>query len=263
MLKTRVITAIVLLGLIGLCLFYLPPIAWIIFCAVLLSCSAAEWAQFANYSKVARNLYILVTLLASYSLLRWQTYYMVAIGLYSAAFFWVGIAPLWLKTKWRLADHPMLAALCGWIILLPAFHILYHARLSPLVTQKIFYLVMIVWIADSAAYFAGRAFGKHKLAPFISPGKSWEGVVGAMLVVSLYAFIMGYFFLSFSPLILIGGACLLTAISIVGDLLESLFKRQIGIKNSSNLLPGHGGVLDRVDSLLALLPFIGLLLIWT
>jgi phosphatidate cytidylyltransferase len=122
---------------------------------------------------------------------------------------------------------------------------------------------MIVWIADSAAYFAGRAFGKHKLAPFISPGKSWEGVVGAMLVVSLYAFIMGYFFLSFSPLTLISGACLLTAISIVGDLLESLFKRQIGIKNSSNLLPGHGGVLDRVDSLLALLPFIGLLLIWT
>jgi phosphatidate cytidylyltransferase len=267
MLKLRIITALVLFALIGLCLFYFSPTVWIIFCSVLLSCTAFEWARFAQYGKLGQNLYIISTLCASYILLSWQGRYLVISWLYyGAAFFWCGIAPLWLKYKWRLGDYPWVAAICGWVIFLPAFDILYHARLSPLVTKKLLLTVMIVWIADSAAYFAGRAFGKRKLAPSISPGKSWEGVIGAMIGVSLYAFAAAYLAfplthpLSIACVILI--ACLLTAVSIVGDLLESLFKRQVGMKDSSGLLPGHGGVLDRLDSLLALLPFAGILLIW-
>ena len=118
----------------------------------------------------------------------------------------------------------------------------------------------VVWIADTAAYFAGRAFGRHKLAPSISPGKTWEGVYGALLATAVYA----VFLLRFAPdrmalsaaavAAWIAGLLALTALSIVGDLFESMLKRQRGVKDSGKLLPGHGGVLDRIDALLAAMP---------
>lgn len=269
MLITRIITAAVLLILTGLCLLYWPAPAWIIFCIVLLACAAFEWSRFAALGKLGQNLYIVLTLVLSFALL----YYLpraFAIWLYYAgAVFWGIIAPCWLKMKWRLAARPLLAALCGWLILLPAFDLLYQAQFQQSLKDNPFLpclllIVVIVWIADSAAYFAGRAFGKHKLAPSISPGKSWEGVAGAMMAVTLYtvivvpaAFGVPYTYLFFWVV----GVWFLTAVSIAGDLLESLFKRQIGLKDSSGLLPGHGGVLDRLDSLLALLPFAGILLV--
>jgi phosphatidate cytidylyltransferase len=123
----------------------------------------------------------------------------------------------------------------------------------------------VVWIADIAAYFAGRRFGKRKLAPTISPGKTWEGVWGALVAVAAYALLLVAVapsafapagpaamaaFVAFLPL--------LAALSVVGDLFESLLKRQAGVKDSGALLPGHGGVLDRVDALLAAMPFAAL-----
>jgi phosphatidate cytidylyltransferase len=122
----------------------------------------------------------------------------------------------------------------------------------------------IAWVADIAAYFAGRRFGRHKLAPTISPGKTWEGVAGAVLGVTLYAGLLhglgAPLFGHLPPVVLLPIVWLLTAVSILGDLLESLFKRQAGLKDSSQLLPGHGGVLDRIDSLLALVPVASALL---
>ena len=127
----------------------------------------------------------------------------------------------------------------------------------------------LVWVADIAAYFAGRRFGRHKLAPNVSPGKTWEGVFGAVagvliygVVVSLAAPSTGY---TWAVALLGVGAALivLTAVSVVGDLFESLMKRQAQVKDSSNLLPGHGGVLDRIDSLTAALPLTALLLHWS
>jgi len=125
----------------------------------------------------------------------------------------------------------------------------------------------VVWIADTAAYFAGRRFGRRKLAPRVSPGKTWEGVYGALFAVALYA-------LALAPLAQRAGfegasgtattlafvvvVMLLAAVSVVGDLFESLLKRQAGVKDSGSLLPGHGGVLDRVDALLAAMPFAAL-----
>ena len=116
-------------------------------------------------------------------------------------------------------------------------------------------------MADVAAYFSGRAFGKHKLAPAISPGKTWEGAIGAAVGVVVYGIALRLAF-GFAPLSLpLWVLCLLgvTAISIVGDLFESMLKRQAGIKDSSNVLPGHGGVLDRIDSLTSTLPVVALL----
>lgn len=117
-------------------------------------------------------------------------------------------------------------------------------------------LLILIWVADSAAYFSGKYLGKHKLAVHVSPGKTWEGVAGAMLATVISAFVAGYF-LQLSIELIFGFtliAVLSVAISIVGDLLESLYKRRAGIKDSSQLLPGHGGIMDRIDSLVAAAP---------
>jgi len=126
-------------------------------------------------------------------------------------------------------------------------------------------VLAIVWIADTAAYFAGRAFGRRKLAPHISPGKTWAGVAGAVLTVLLIALMVHTFapskafysnelFTTIGPFLALASLALLVAVSIVGDLFESLLKRQAGVKDSSRLLPGHGGVLDRLDALVPVLP---------
>ena len=111
-----------------------------------------------------------------------------------------------------------------------------------------------VWLADSAAYFAGKRFGRHKLAPEISPGKTWEGVAGAILASTLYGLALCYF-LHISRWLIVG-LWLIVVLSIMGDLFESLLKRQAGKKDSSHLLPGHGGVLDRIDGLISTLPLV-------
>lgn len=134
-------------------------------------------------------------------------------------------------------------------------------------------VLVIVWLADIGAYFAGRAFGKHKLAPAISPGKTWEGVIGGVCAVLLTALAVVWFspqqenialniYEKYGLFAMLCGLVLLVALSIVGDLLESKLKRRRGFKDSSNLLPGHGGVLDRIDSLIPVLPLAVLLGMW-
>jgi phosphatidate cytidylyltransferase len=144
----------------------------------------------------------------------------------------------------------LLLAIVGWLILLPTWMAVVSLReVSPWLLLGI---ISAVVIADSAAYFAGKRFGKHKLAPLISPGKTWEGVAGAWIAVSIYGFalcqILGIDYW------LIIGLWGITVLSIMGDLLESLVKRHAGVKDSGNLLPGHGGMLDRVDGLTSSLP---------
>jgi phosphatidate cytidylyltransferase len=110
----------------------------------------------------------------------------------------------------------------------------------------------VIWIADTAAYFTGKRFGKRKLAPLISPGNTWEGVLGAWVAVSIYGAILCIFFgFDYWLIPIVWGV---TVLSIMGDLLESLIKRQANVKDSSNLLPGHGGMLDRIDGLTSSLP---------
>ena len=120
----------------------------------------------------------------------------------------------------------------------------------------------LVWLADSAAYFVGRAFGRNKLAPAISPGKTWEGAIGAGLAVAVCGVALAGYLparIAANPALLVLLLFGLTAISIAGDLFESMLKRQAGLKDSSSILPGHGGILDRIDSLTSTLPIVALI----
>jgi phosphatidate cytidylyltransferase len=114
-------------------------------------------------------------------------------------------------------------------------------------------LLATIWIADSAAYFAGKNFGKHKLAPTISPGKTWEGVWGAMLAVTLFGIIL-YFTFDVQTLAIFPALWIITVFGVIGDLFESMIKRQANIKDSGDMLPGHGGILDRIDGIIPSLP---------
>jgi len=152
--------------------------------------------------------------------------------------------------------------LIGLLILLPAWQGLVLFKQWPQANGLVLAVMVLVWGADIGAYFAGKTFGKRKLAPQVSPGKSWEGVLGGLLTTLLICLGLGlYQGWSLGGLLLaLLGTLLVVSISVVGDLTESMFKRQAGIKDSSNLLPGHGGVLDRIDSLTAAIPVFAALL---
>jgi phosphatidate cytidylyltransferase len=178
-----------------------------------------------------------------------------------ASLFWLLVVPLWLWRAW-LPRSRWLAALTGLLVLVPTWLALVELRkFGPLMLLLI---MSVAWISDSAAYFAGRRFGRHKLAPSISPGKTWEGVAGAVVAVSLYAALWGLAWQAYFPQVfksmrfgalgLLLFLWLLTAVGIYGDLFESALKRQAGVKDSGVLLPGHGGVLDRIDALTSVLP---------
>jgi phosphatidate cytidylyltransferase len=262
MLKTRVITVLLLLPLVLAAIFYLPQsgsigyLAWISFCGLIMVAASWEWQRLSGMQGLVAKIYPILTAML-FAVLCQLMYASVLLGLMLAAScFWIFINPVWLNKKWPLAAAGNLNALLGWALLLPAGLAMIVLRSAG--PWALLAVLAIAWVADSAAYFSGKAFGKHKLAPKISPGKSWEGVVGGVAGVMIYVyFLPKHIFTHGESLPLVYWlyiAVLLTAASVMGDLLESLFKRQIGMKDSSNLLPGHGGVMDRVDSLLAILP---------
>jgi phosphatidate cytidylyltransferase len=163
---------------------------------------------------------------------------------------------LWLQKKWSLTGISGL--LVGAVVLFPTW--LAMVQLRTLGAGVLLGIFAVVWMADVAAYFSGKKFGKHKLAPSISPGKTWEGAIGAGVGVLIYGLVIRQVFsleLMSLPLWILASLGV-TAISIIGDLYESLLKRKAGIKDSSNILPGHGGVLDRIDSLTSTLPVVAL-----
>jgi len=268
MLKQRIVTAIVLLVVLLAALFWLPALYWSILMLGLLLLGGREWGELAFYSKGMSWSYgVLSTLLGAGLLgllggdggpLELTRGGPVIVALLSASLlFWSIMVPLWLLKGWH-SRNPMLLALVGWIVLLPTW-----LALAGLRTESPWLLLGVmatVWIADSAAYFAGRRFGKNKLAPAISPGKTWEGVAGALVGVAVYTLLVSQFYVS--PLVLVPAGLLLTAFSIEGDLFESWMKRQAGLKDSGAILPGHGGILDRVDALTSALPLAALLVLF-
>jgi len=169
-----------------------------------------------------------------------------------AAAFWICIAPAWLYYHWRVRN-PWLLALVGWIVMMPCWYAMIWLQLSP---ARLLLSLGVVWVADTAAYFVGRRFGRTKLAPRISPGKTWAGVGGAMGAVVLY-WLCVWAVAPPGSVHLVSGLILalsMTVLSVLGDLFESWMKRVAGVKDSGELLPGHGGLLDRVDGLTATLP---------
>ena len=263
MLLTRVITAVLLLLVLLPALFWLPPQLWegVVFLALMVA--AWEWARLARLSSTGIAAYVLLSAVLALGLHFWVVHApRIAYGV--SFLFWLVLVPLMFKTGFR--PQRSAAALTGWCVLLPfAWALIDLRELGPWLLISV---MAMVWVADTAAYFAGRAFGNRKLAPTISPGKTWAGVGGAFAAVFLYLavnLLLGNPLLTGPyawPAALLAGV-LLTSVSILGDLFESAMKRAAGVKDSSNLLPGHGGVLDRVDALTAALPVAALLLIWS
>lgn len=262
MLRTRVITALLLVAGLALILFGLPPLAAVLTFAGIAALAAWEWGGLMRQDQPARVMYGFVLLLFCWQLTV-AAPQLVPLLLAVAVGFWILVVPLWFRYKWTLAGNDFFGYLLGALVILPTWAAM--AALHAVSTWLLLAAMALVWVADISAYFAGRAFGKHKLAPSISPGKTWEGVAGAVVGVLIY----GALVLSFSPLagrlpwplpVLALLLILLTAVSVMGDLFESLLKRQAGIKDSSNLLPGHGGVLDRIDALTSALPLAALIL---
>jgi len=269
MLKTRIITAVALLAGLLAALFFLPlwePL-WVVFCALICALAAWEWGGLAGWDGKTRVFYGIglgcLCLVLDFSRQYYGFSEQTVRGIYLsfflfAALFWLLIVPFWLRRKWLLRHW--VAALTGIIVLVPPTLVFIVLRIS-FSPWALLMVCSLVWVADIAAYFSGRTFGGKKLAPNISPGKTWAGAVGAMTGVLVYGNVLLFVgtsrpeiqYILLFQLVLIA----LVAVSIVGDLFESLLKRQAGVKDSSNLLPGHGGILDRIDSLTSTLALIG------
>jgi phosphatidate cytidylyltransferase len=267
MLKTRLPTAVILLAVFLAALFLLPPNGWVAFCAVACALAAWEWGALAALAKPGRCIYVMIVLAVAGSLaaipgVRAAELHAPLPVYYAAAFFWLVMAPLWIwRGPYGAGRAVMFAA--GLMVLVPALAAIIDLRsIDPVLLLSV---MGLVWTSDTAAYLAGRRFGRRKLAPAVSPGKTWEGVVGALIAVMIYAMVWVRFggttrmpaWVGEGPagaawmvLLLLG----LALGGIIGDLFESLIKREAGVKDSGTLLPGHGGVLDRIDALLPVLP---------
>ena len=254
MLKQRVITALWLLPLMLGMLFYAPQWLWAAFSGLIALIALWEYARMSGLDKVKTNHYLAATLLFGIVAYAggWELPDLVW---YAVLAFWLVVMPLWLNRKWKLSGGWQAYA-AGWMLMVPFWFALVSLRSDSDEALPLLAVMGLVWVADIFAYFSGKAFGKHKLAPAISPGKSWEGAAGGALCVAIYiTLVRDARWLSFETgwPATVGVGLILTVVSVCGDLLESWLKRSAGIKDSSNLLPGHGGVFDRVDSLIAVL----------
>lgn len=261
MLKERIITALILLLLFLAALFMLSALGWAVLITVIVLQASVEWSHLAKFSGKAAQAYWWLTLMmmcvmvwfdASTSAPQQMVPHMMVYGL--SLVLWL-VVPVWMLVGWKI-DLPPLMMLVGWALLIPTGLAMMDLRqYSPWLLLGI---MVLVWVADSSAYFVGRKFGKNKLAPNISPGKTWEGVIGALFGVSIYVVLVWSFsgyhqYYAFIPNILLASWCWV-GLAVLGDLFESAVKRQAGVKDSGSLLPGHGGLLDRIDALTSTLP---------
>ena len=262
MLKQRIITALLLAPLIIWGIFALSAQAFSLALAVVVGLAAWEWAQLAGWRNVLSRLgYTLLIMVLLYLLSVLVQQQQVLMALFVIVLLWwvMKLVHLFSYRHRPLATevHTLTALLSGLPVLIGTYFALALLRNSPHYgPAHIMMLMLLVWGADTAAYFAGRRFGKNKLLVSVSPGKSWEGVWGALLASLLLSLVGGFYFeFTASQLLLFMLVGLLTVVfSIVGDLNESYYKRRVGLKDSGKILPGHGGILDRIDSLTAAAP---------
>ena len=261
MLRTRILTAAVLASILLAGLFLLSP-PWAVWAfGAVFTIGAWEWAGFgALRAPAARIAYATGVALVLLLAWRWSAEPPRLMLLLRAACAWWAIALLWLS--WAPARHqPILVLVCGLPVLMPAFIAL--ARLQVATSgfaagpQIVLWLVLLVIAADVGAYAVGRSFGRRKLAPRVSPGKTLEGALGGIAMVALVAWAGAAHFGLPQPAVVAFG-CAVGIFSIIGDLTESMFKRAAGLKDSGALLPGHGGLLDRIDSVTAAAPLYAL-----
>jgi phosphatidate cytidylyltransferase len=266
MLKTRIYTVLVLLPLFVAALFYAPVAWWAFLLVPLMLVGAWEWGALAEWRPARRIVYVCMMALGGALLWhfgygepqRARTVAVASLGV--SLLFWLAVVPLWLANGWRVRA-PLAMATAGAILLLPLWLALVQLHAQPWVLLM---LMVIVWISDTAAYFCGKRWGRRKLAVSISPGKTWEGVFGALAAVAVYYFLISAAGVAGHAVLQgvtgFGVFLLLALLGIEGDLFESWIKRTAGVKDSGSVFPGHGGVLDRVDALTASMPAAALLL---
>jgi phosphatidate cytidylyltransferase len=267
-LALRIGTGVVLVAAILAALFLLPAAGFAVVMLVIVSIAAHEWARLIELRDGAVIAFTVLVFVAGAALLALALASgfapVVAAACGIATFYWLAAGIPSVLANWQ-PSSPVARALAAFVVLEGALVaiVALQARSAAFALAA----MAIVWIADTAAYFTGRRLGRHKLAPGISPGKTWEGAAGAVVAVVAYALLL-------VPLARRAGfaaeidaraiavwivlAIALVALSIVGDLHESLLKRRAGVKDSGSLLPGHGGVLDRIDALLAAMPPVAL-----
>lgn len=262
MLKQRILTAFVLLALVLTAIFYFSPLWFAAFVALVIIIGAWEWSMLAGLKTVPLRLaYVAVVILAMYGCYLQQSaqreLLLIAACLWWVlAYFLIRRYPV-ISSFW---ESPYTLSVAGLLVLLPSWSALLTLRASEHHTGLILLLLGMVAAADIGAFFSGRAFGKYKLAPKVSPNKTWEGFAGGMICSSLTAFVVLYFAPTVEPLSvglllkILAAALSVAILSVVGDLYESMIKRQAGVKDSGTILPGHGGILDRIDSITAALP---------
>jgi phosphatidate cytidylyltransferase len=254
-LKQRVLTAMVLVAVLLGVMLGLPPIATIWLVTVLVLIGAWEWAAFiGNGSAAARaGFTITVAVLLIGCLYFYSTmpqFVRSALGVamlwWIVAFFWVCLAPA--------RVHPLGAALAGILSLVPCWLALVYITFTTNSAYWVLFTLALVWAADTGAFFAGRWLGRVPLAPRVSPKKTWEGVFGGMLAAALVSWVAARYVFAVDVWPFVATCVAVAAISIVGDLTESMLKRAVGLKDSGSVFPGHGGMLDRIDSVTAAAP---------
>ncbi len=259
MLKQRVLTAIVALAVLALVMFVVPAVVARIAITLLMLGAAWEWSGFIFSQENKRRIFYVLFIAILIAVIFFELpdarlvdiVFKISLAWWMAALAWMFFFPT------RIAKS--VAWICGALVIVPAWLALDLLYLQT--PQLLLFALLIVWVADIGAYFVGKGFGRVKLAPQISPGKTWEGVLGGLSAVMLLA-VIGSQVLEIDIAVLVPFCVAVAMISIVGDLAVSMFKRNAGVKDSGSLFPGHGGVLDRIDSVTAAAPLFAVALGW-
>lgn len=263
MLWKRVLTAIVLLPLLLWALFALPPTGIAVLIGIAVTIATWELTVLIELKTLfSRLLYTLLMVVFGVAGSIWLLRQGSLLPVFAVACAWWVYAVFHIMREdgsyGRVFGNFVSRMIAGYLVLVPAwlgFLSLYTSDSAA--PRLLLYVLVLVWVADTFAYFVGKAWGRHKLAPVISPGKSLEGAFGGLVGVAIVATAAGQFLWQYEGkalLIWIGLSLLTGAVSVVGDLIESIFKRRVGAKDSGTLLPGHGGMFDRIDALAAAIP---------
>ncbi|TKI05898.1 phosphatidate cytidylyltransferase [Martelella alba] len=279
MLKSRLITAFILIPIVIAALFWLPPEGFALVTLAVCMLAAWEWGQLAGLTTRNQRIWlaILCGLLLAAMLLTLPEYHPVSAAwqvkyaLGASLIWWLAALVLVLcypqsAALWRRSNT--LRLVFGVLTIMPFFWGMVTLRQHEYALNHftgawwLLYVMLLVWGADSGAYIFGRTLGRHKLAPKVSPGKTWEGLCGGLLTSAMISWLFGkYAPLNAVPLSLLLCSVIAVLASVLGDLTESMFKREAGIKDSGTLIPGHGGILDRIDSLTAAVPVFACLML--
>ncbi|WP_159565838.1 phosphatidate cytidylyltransferase [Budvicia diplopodorum] len=280
MLKSRIITALILIPIVIAALFMLPPLPFAIMIIAVSMLAAWEWGQFSGLGSPFQRVILAIVCGIGLAALFWPTYrsplplldHPVVGGFLLASLGWWALAlvmvMLYPKSAQLWNKSYFLRLLFGVLTIIPFFWGIVTLRQYGFEQNSytgawwLLYVMFLVWGADSGAYAFGKMFGKHKLAPRVSPGKTLEGLVGGLATSALLAWLFSlYAPLNISLNTLLICSVIAVMASVLGDLTESMFKREAGIKDSGNLIPGHGGILDRIDSLTAAVPVFACLIL--